>query len=239
MGPSLKVRNDTRTGLEHVALTASTHNKFKMKRGEQMKVKTIKLASIAFALSVTSAVAMTDAQDACIDELRRVGGPDGRSGTIESSQFSEAGTLVMLRDAGGSLYRCIAYKDGSIGEMTVVDAMDDGEGALAGAPGTTTEQRVQFQRGTSGAELTGSLAPGGSAQYILGAQNEQFLYVRVGPRNGALDYVIRNPDGSELLSLMTADKEYRGQLWQTGDYVVEVINRGGASVDYNVIFGIE
>ena len=200
-----------------------------------MNLNTLKLACAALVLGATSALAMTEAQDACIDELRRVGGPDGQSGTIESSQFSEAGTLVMLRDAGGSLYRCIAYKDGSIGEMTVVDAMDDGEGAL----GSSTQQRVQFQRGTSGAELTGSLGPGGTAQYILGAQNEQFLYVRVAPKNGALDYVIRNPDGSELLGLITADREYRGQLWQTGDHVVEVINRGGEAVDYNVIFGIE
>lgn len=200
-----------------------------------MNLNTLKLACAALVLGATSALAMTEAQDACIDELRRVGGPDGQSGTIESSQFSEAGTLVMLRDAGGSLYRCIAYKDGSIGEMTVVDAMDDGEGAL----GSSTQQRVQFQRGTSGAELTGSLGPGGTAQYILGAQNEQFLYVRVAPRNGALDYVIRNPDGSELLGLMTADREYRGQLWQTGDHVVEVINRGGETIDFNVIFGIE
>lgn len=204
-----------------------------------MTLRNLKLTGIVLMVSATSAIAMTEAQDACINELRRVGGPDGQSGTIESSQFSEAGTLVMLRDAGGSLYRCIAYKDGSIGELTVVDAMDDGEGALAGAPGMTTQQRVQFERGTSGAELTGSLAPGGSAQYILGAQNEQFLYVRVAPRNGALDYVIRNPDGSELLGLMTADREYRGQLWQTGDHIVEVLNRGGAAVDYNVIFGIE
>ena len=58
-------------------------------------------------------------------------------------------------------------------------------------------------------------------------------------RNGSLDYVIRNPDGSELLGLMSADKEYRGQLWQSGDHVVEVINPSNSSIDYNVIFGIE
>ncbi|MEP1199284.1 hypothetical protein [Tateyamaria sp.] len=204
-----------------------------------MKYTALHLATLLLAMSGASAWAMTDAQDACIDELRRVGGPDGQSGTIESSQFSEAGTLVMLRDAGGSLYRCIAYKDGSIGEMTAVDAMDDGDGALSAEAGATTSQRVQFEAGATGAELTGSLAPGASAQYLMGAKNEQFLYVRVAPKNGALDYVIRNPDGSELLELMTADQEYRGQLWQTGDHVVEVINRGASNVDYNVIFGIE
>ena len=194
--------------------------------------------SLAVLLFGTSALAMTDADNACIDHLRAVGGAEGQSGTIESSSFSEAGTLVMLRDAGDTLWRCIAYKDGSIGEMSVVDAMDDGGGAMAAAS-TTQSERVDFDRGSSGAELTGTLAPGASRQYVLGAKNEQFLYVRVAPQNGTLDYVIRNPDGSELLGMMSADKEYRGQLWQTGDHVVEVVNRGGSSVSYNVIFGIE
>lgn len=197
------------------------------------------LAAIAIAMSGSAAHAMSDADNACIDHLRTVGGPDGQSGTIESSSFSEAGTLVMLRDAGDTLWRCIAYADGSIGEMSVVDAMDDGGGAMAGAQDETSSQRVAFDSGTSGAELTGTLAPGASRQYVLGAQNEQFLYVRVAPKNGDLDYVIRNPDGTALLDLMTAQTEYRGQLWQTGDHVVEVVNRGQSSVDYNVIFGIE
>ncbi|WP_170448610.1 hypothetical protein [Ruegeria arenilitoris] len=197
------------------------------------------LLTPALAISGTAALAMSDADDACIDHLRQVGGPDGQSGTIESSQFSEAGTLVMLRDAGGTLWRCIAYKDGSIGEMSVVEAMDDGGGAMDGASGSTGSQRVTFDAGSTGAELVGQLAPGESQQYVLGAKNEQFLYVRVAPRDGSLDYVIRNPDGSELLGLMSADKEYRGQLWQSGDHVVEVINRGSSAVDYNVIFGIE
>ena len=200
------------------------------------RVSIISLSAVLFG---TSAIAMTDADDACIDHLRSVGGPDGQSGTIESSEFSQAGTLVMLRDAGGTLWRCIAYSDGAIGDFAAVEAMDDGGGAMAGAGGTTQAQRVAFDAGTTGAELTGTLAPGASQQYVLGAANEQYLYVRVAPRNGTLDYVIRNPDGSELLGLMNAGQEYRGQLWQSGDHVVEVINRSDALVDYNVIFGIE
>ena len=87
---------------------------------------------------------------------------------------------------GGTLWRCIAYKDGSIGEMSVVEAMDDGGGAMAGAAGSTGSQRVKFDAGSTGAELVGQLAPGASQQYVLGAKNEQFLYVRVAPRNGIL-----------------------------------------------------
>ena len=38
---------------------------------------------------------------------------------------------------------------------------------------------------------------------------------------------------------MTPDKEYRGQLWQSGDHVIEVVNNGSTDASYNVIFGIE
>lgn len=194
----------------------------------------------AAALTAGPGHTMTDADNACIDHLREVGGEDGKSGIVLSSSFSEAGTLVMLQDAGGTTWRCIAYSDGAIGEMSVVDAADDSGGASAGSdePGTDTVV-VKFESGTSGTELTGTLAPGSSTRYVLGAVNEQFLYVRVAPNNGTLEFSIWNPDGSALLDLISADKEYRGQLWQTGGHVIEVVNRTGADVSYNVVFGIE
>jgi hypothetical protein len=201
------------------------------------------------ALLALAAPVMADEQaaiDGCIDRLRAVGGPDGQSGEVVSAEFSEAATLVMLRDAGGTVWRCLGYSDGSVGELAVAEggAADDGGGAMAGAsggggePGTTT-QTVRFDAGASGAELTGSLAPGASARYVLGAANGQNLYVRVAPQGAAIEYQIFNPDGSALLDMISSDREYRGQLWQTGDHVVEVINRGGGAVSYNVIFGIE
>lgn len=105
--------------------------------------------------------------------------------------------------------------------------------------GGTETVRVSFPAGTTGTELTGSVAPGGSVRYELGAQNGQFLYARVAPRSGHLEYEIFNPDGSLLLDLISASQEYRGQLWQSGDHVIEVVNRGGQTIDFNVIFGIE
>jgi len=186
--------------------------------------------------------AMSDADNACIDQLRTVGGPDGAAGTVLSSEFSEAGTLVMLKDAGGTVWRCIAYKDGAIGELSVVEAADDGGGAMAGSGAskpTTDTQRVRFDAGTTGAEISASLTPGSSTRYVLGAKDGQFLYVRVAPRSGSLGYLIYNPDGSALLDFMTPDKEYRGQLWQSGDHVIEVVNNGSSEASYNVIFGIE
>jgi hypothetical protein len=105
--------------------------------------------------------------------------------------------------------------------------------------GQTTTERVQFTAGTSGAELSSNLAPGASRRYVLGAGDGQFLYTRVAPWNGSLEYQIFNPDGTFLLDLISARQEYRGQLWQDGDHVVEVVNRSNQTVSYNVIFGIQ
>lgn len=187
-----------------------------------------------------------DAIDGCIDKLRAVGGPDGKAGgKVLSSEFSEAATLVMLRDAGGTVWRCLAYSDGTVGELSVSQAADDGGGAMAGAASdsggepTTTTERVQFDRGTTGAEPTGTLTPGSSIRYVLGAKNGQDLYVRVAAKGPDIDYQIFNPDNSFLLEQMTSKREYRGQLWQSGDHVIEVINRGNGTTSYNVILGID
>ena len=196
----------------------------------------------ALCILAPSAQAMTFAEDVCIERLRAVGGPDGASGTVLSSRGSEAGTLVMLQDAGGSTWRCIAYSDGSIGDFAVVDATDDGGGAMAGsggAAGTTNSVQVRFNAGTSGTEITASLTPGSSTRYVLGARDGQDLYVRVASRGPDISYQIFNPDGSFLLDQVFSAQEYRGQLWQSGDHVIEVINRRNQAVSYNIIIGIE
>ena len=173
--------------------------------------------------------------DGCIDQVRAVTG--GLGGEVLSSEFSQAGTLVRLRDSGGTEWECIGYSDGAVGDLRVAGSSS---GASAGSGGTTGEQRVSFPAGSTGAELTGQLAPGASMRYVLGAQNGQDLYVRVAHRSGPrLDFQIFNPDGSFLLDMIPTDREYRGQLWQSGDHVVEVINRGGKMAEYNVIFGID
>lgn len=100
-------------------------------------------------------------------------------------------------------------------------------------------QQVYFDAGRTGTEISGVLTPSSSARYVLGAANGQDLTVRVEHRGGPrLDFQIFNPDGSFLLDMIPTDKEYRGQLWQSGDHVVEVINRGGKEADYLVVFEI-
>jgi hypothetical protein len=74
---------------------------------------------------------------------------------------------------------------------------------------------------------------------VLGARDGQFLDVQVSPGGAGISYQIFNPDRSFLLDMIDADKPYRGQLFQSGDHVVEVINRGDATTSYRVVFGIE
>jgi hypothetical protein len=115
----------------------------------------------------------------------------------------------------------------------------DGASAPAASGDTTSEERVRFAPGTNGAELTGQLVQGASRRYVLGASDGQNLYFRLAANGPGMFYQIFNPDGSFLLDQMTADREYRGQLWQSGDHVIEVINRGNGAQSYNVIFSIE
>ena len=118
--------------------------------------------------------------------------------------------------------------------------MNNSSSYSAGSSGDSTSTvTVRFPSGSTGTELTGSLAPGESRRYVLGAANGQNLYVRVAAQGPDMSYQIFNPDNSFLLDQMTSAQEYRGQLWQTGDHVIEVINRGGSTTSYNVIFGIE
>ena len=212
----------------------------------QWRVSLITGAFMAMGIFGPAIAGEQDAIDGCIDKLRAVGGPDARAGgEVLSSEFSEAATLVKLRDAGGTVWRCLAYSDGTVGELTVSQAADDGGGAMAGAHAqpssepTTTTERIRVDVDRTGTELTASLTPGGSRRYVLRARDGQDLYVRVAARGPDLYYQIFNPDQSFLLDQMTAAQEYRGQLWQSGDHVVEVINRGTDTMSYNLIVGIQ
>ncbi len=173
--------------------------------------KLIIAAAIAAAYNLSlsipaSAQVGQDAIDGCIDQIRAVGGPDGQSGTVLSSEFSEANSLIMFEDAGGTVWRCLVSNDGVVADLVVAEAADDGGGAMAGATessGSGTE-RVSFPAGASGTELTGSLLPQESRRYVLGANEGQFLYVRVAANGPGMTYVIYNPDGSVLLDEMSA-----------------------------------
>lgn len=105
--------------------------------------------------------------------------------------------------------------------------------------GDTSTVRVRFAPGASSAALSGTLAPGESRRYVIGARKLQDLRVSVSSAGPAISYQIFNPDRSFLLEQVPAAQSYRGQLWQSGDHVVEVINRGNRGQSYDVRFSIQ
>nr|WP_325252046.1 hypothetical protein [Amylibacter sp.] len=58
------------------------------------------------------------------------------------------------------------------------------------------------------------------------------LYVTVNHDHAKAEYQIFNPDGSFLLDLIDSRHPYQGQLWQSGNHVVEVVNRGSHRVKF-------
>ena len=111
------------------------------------------------------------------------------------------------------------------------------QGVASQLPSASRMERVTFAAGTTGTEFTDQLGPGTTVTYLLGARNGQSLYFRLAANGPNLSYKIYNPDGSVLLDEMGPAQEYRGQLWQSGDHKIEVINSGPGRQSFNVIFG--
>ena len=199
------------------------------------------LLAAALATPLYAADVGQAAIDSCIDRIRTVGGPDGQSGQILSTEYSEANSLIMFEDAGGTVWRCLVANSGEVADLSMAQPSDDGNGAMAGAPagGTTSTEQVHFAKGKSSAEMNDGLTPGSSTRFVLGARDGQFLNVSIAAYGPGLTYQIFNPDGSFLLDQIDAAQPYRGQLWQKGDHVVEVLNRGGDNTSYTVTFAIE
>ena len=109
----------------------------------------------------------------------------------------------------------------------------------AGQEASHTTERVRFSRGSSGTQFTDTLDAGQSHRFVLGARNGQELYFRIDADSPGLSYRILNPNHTALLGEVRADMEYRGTLWQSGDHVIEVMNRGSGAQTFKVIIGIE
>ncbi len=185
---------------------------------------------------------ISDEANACIDELVSRFGNVG--GEVLGQEFSEAATMVRLRDGNGVEYECIVWSGPEVADLRRTgensDKSDDGGGAKGGAaaPTVSGDQVVKFDTGTSGTLMSATLQSGTSVRYFLSANDGQFLNVDVGSHGGALDYKIFNPDGSLLLDLISSDTPYQGQLWQTGEHVVEVVNAGAQPVSFDIGIGI-
>jgi hypothetical protein len=145
-----------------------------------------------------------------------------RAGDKMVDFFAEQQSWPSFVRGGGS-----PYQTGNAGTATQLPA------------NTVTTESVRFPSGATSTRFPAQLPAGMSVRYALGARNGQFLDVNFSGVGGSLQYRILNPDGSTLLDPISVGIPYRGQLWQSGDHVVEVINRSGSTVPYQIYFEIE
>lgn len=101
----------------------------------------------------------------------------------------------------------------------------------------TQSVRVRFAPGTGGTRETGTLSAGNTVRYVLGVRNGQMLEVSFARTDSDIDYRIIMPNGHVLLDEVKASLPYQGQLYMSGDHVVEVINRGPGAADYDIYMG--
>jgi hypothetical protein len=121
-----------------------------------------------------------------------------------------------------------------------IDASQSGSNASSG--GTTAgTHTVRFPAGSTNTTMTGRLGSEEAAKYVLGANNEQFLTVSLRPDNQLTYMIIYVPGGDILYESSQAGNEYYGQLYRSGDHVVEVFYKGepGTVGNYDVYFEID
>ncbi len=103
---------------------------------------------------------------------------------------------------------------------------------------TTQTVNVRFARGTNGQQQAGTLTPGSSVRFVLGAASRQMLEVSFVNSDPVIEYQIFLPNGRLLLDQVPNSLPYQGELYMDGEHVVEVINRGHHDARYSVWLGI-
>ena len=108
--------------------------------------------------------------------------------------------------------------------------------------------RVHFPAGASGTTITDVITGYESVDYVLGAREGQFLTVSLRPDNQSADCNVyipgKGPGDEALFTSDTGGREYKGQLYVTGDFTVSVfLNRNaarqGQTANYDIVFEIE
>jgi hypothetical protein len=145
-----------------------------------------------------------------------------RAGDTLVEFFAEQQSWPSFVRGGGS-----PYQTGNAGSATQLPT------------NSVSTERVRFPSGATWTQFPAQLPAGMRVRYQLGARNGQFLDVSFSGVGGSLQYRILNPDGSTLLDPISVGIPYRGSLWQSGDHIVEVINRSGSTVPFQVYFEIE
>lgn len=203
-------------------------------------------SAILFATVTPAMAQLPEFSAACPNDQNLLGKSDGTVQVNGVRARVEKFNDEYYEARAGDVVFSIAIDDGSLivsytgpGRLNGVCTVGEQTASMPSSPVVSGDQRVQFDPGTSGTVMSATLEPGTSVTYLLGAREGQFLRVDVQSLGGAIDYRILNPDGSDLLGLIGSDTPYEGQLWQSGDHAVEIVNAGSRPVSFDIGIGIE
>lgn len=108
-------------------------------------------------------------------------------------------------------------------------------------------ERIQFERGSSQAVVSGKLTGRDDVLYKINARDGQFLKVVMLPGGKGADFNIfipeRGPGQEALYNSSTGGRQYIGQLYKSGDHSILVYQnraaaRRGETVEYKMLVSI-
>lgn len=102
----------------------------------------------------------------------------------------------------------------------------------------TGVKRIEFPSGAASTTVTGQLSGAGSAQYILGAQVGQTMYIVLTCTEGSAILVVWGADGNVLLSDHAEASSFQRVLPTTQDYYIMVKGRPDGNTSYSMKISI-
>ncbi|THV21622.1 hypothetical protein [Peteryoungia ipomoeae] len=161
--------------------------------------------ALTAALPVSAAHAPEQsAIDGCIDRIRGEGG--GKGGEVLRSDDHEAGHLIVLKDPGGTVWRCLAERDGKVRTLAIgktaryVHVSNGLTTASIAAPGGIIEIRIP--EGETGTIVNGRISGREHFDYTLGASEAQTLeaalHVDQTNGNGSIYFNVLPPGSADV-----------------------------------------
>ncbi|MEG4341800.1 hypothetical protein QUB70_00740 [Microcoleus sp. A003_D6] len=94
------------------------------------------------------------------------------------------------------------------------------------------QQKIQFKRGASSAEVKGGVARGEVMIYLINAKEGQTMNVEIQSVEGNAVFKVVDPNTNAVVE---GEKSWSGKLPQTGEYQIVIgTERGGASYTLSV-----
>ena len=146
---------------------------------------------------------------------------------VASIQAEQPGTYLIRP----FLVRAVARR-GSTAEYSIAVSVEQAGGATAKEAGETgiRKERVQFEKGESGATIKGQVKGEEVVDYVLGAKMGQIMVALLTSENTDLYFNVTAPgEDSALFIGSTSGNRFEGELPKNGEYVIRVYLMGPAA----------